>query len=293
MARRTHDYRVKRDISTRLQQIIDERFESLYGFSQAMKAQKKAALASTVRGWLPPQGLWKAKPDGKAVRRVDWEAVKIPDCSTLIEFCDALSVRADYILLGDGTPSRGQSRTKLELEQDIAFHLVEALKAAGYEQWSASDVDSARVLRDAVVSVKEEALIYQQETERRPSRMIAQLGGALDEVWEMSRHVRQTPEATLQLKTLANAVAILESAFDPDVDDSASAARYLATPKFSHHDFMLPEGAIDDRLTLSLERFRAQETLSPDQRKSLRTNRTLMYSLFNQRAPAKSGRDIV
>jgi len=84
----------------------------------------------------------------------------------------------------------------------------------------------------------------------------------------------------------------LESAFDPDVDDSASATRYLATPKFSHHDFMLPEGAIDDRLTLSLERFRAQETLSPDQRKSLRTNRRLMYTLLNQRAPAKSGRDI-
>jgi hypothetical protein len=281
MARRTHDYRLKRDISTRLQQIIDERFESLYGFSQAMEAQKKAALASTVRGWLPPQKLWKAKPNGKAVRRVDWEAVKIPDCSTLIEFCDALSVRADYILLGDGTPSRGQSRAKPELEQDIASHLVEALKADGYEQWSASDVDGAGVLRDAVASAKAEARTHQQKMERLPGRMVAQLGGALDQVWEMSRHLPKTPEATQQLRTLVTTVALLESSLEPDVDDSSSSTRYLASPKFSVYDLTLPEGVIDDRITLSVERVAAWGTLSSDQVETKQAHFRSMLAMLN------------
>lgn len=281
MARRTHDYRLKRDISIRLQRIIEERFKSLYGFSQSMEAQKKAALASTVRGWLPPQKLWKAKPNGKAVRRVDWEAVKIPDCSTLIEFCDALSVRADYVLLGDGTASRGQSRTKPELEKDIASHLVEALKADGYEQWSASDVDGAGVLRDAVASAKAEARTHQQKMERLPGRMVAQLGGALDQVWEMSRHLPKTPDATQQLQTLVTTVALLESSLDPDVDDSSSTIRYLASPKFSVYDLTLPEGVIDDRITLSVERVTAWGTLSPDQVETKQAHFRSMLAMLN------------
>lgn len=281
MARRTQDYRLKRDISIRLQRIIEDRFESLYGFSQAMEAQKKAALASTVRGWLPPQKLWKAKPNGKAVRRVDWEAVKIPDCSTLKEFCDALSVRADFVLLGDGCPSRGQSRTRLELEQDVAFHLVEALRADGYEQWSASDVDGAGVLRDAVASAKAEARIHRQKMERLPGRMVAQLGGALDQVWEMSRHLPKTPEATQQLRTLATTVALLESSFDSDVDGSSSTTRYLGSPKFSVHDLTLPEGVIDDRITLSIDRFMDSRTLNPDQAEMKRAHFRSMLAVLN------------
>jgi hypothetical protein len=157
MSRRSHDFRLTKQISIRLQRIIEERFGSLYAFAETLRARGRNALASTVRGWLPPQRAWKSKPNGAGVKPVDGKAVRIPDGTTLIEFCDLLSVRADYILFGEGTPSRDQPRTTTQLADDVAAHIAEALLAHGYKHWSASNVDGTSVLTEAVRLAKEEA----------------------------------------------------------------------------------------------------------------------------------------
>lgn len=280
MARRKQDYRLKRTISIRLQRIIEERYGNFYDFVMAMRAQGRTALASTVRGWLPPQKAWRAKPDGGAVRRTDWEAVKIPDSSGLVEFCEVLSVRADYILLGDGVASRSQSRTHQELKQDIAAYLAEALTAGGFTKWSASDVDAESVLGEAVAACRQEATLYQQKMAMLPGRQIAHLGGTLDQVWELGRYLPETPEAMAQLFTLATATALLETSIAPESGSSDSPTRYLRAPKFSVHDIALPKGAIDERISLSLQRFATETPMQLDQLTTKNAHFKTMLALF-------------
>ena len=117
MSRRTHTTRQKRAIATRLQGIIEERFRTFYRFKVEMRKGGAAELASTVRGWLPPQKAWKAKPDGKALRRLDWEEIRLPNVAPLMQFCDFLKVRADFVLFGTGAPYRGQERDSATLAQ--------------------------------------------------------------------------------------------------------------------------------------------------------------------------------
>jgi hypothetical protein len=254
MARRTHDYRLKRAISTRLQLIIEERFDSLYGFSQAMEGQGKTALASTVRGWLPPQKLWKAKPNGRAVRRVDWEAVKVPDCSTLIEFCDLLSVRTDYILLGEGVASRSQTRELELLEADIAAHLAEALQAQGFSHWSAAKVDGAAVLAASVEDARKEAAFYNRLVETAPGRIAARSGLLLDVVGQLARHLPETPEVIAKFLMLSHTSALLEASVGSDFDFKELRTRYLTFPDFNPDDLVLPRDAMDAQMSAALQR---------------------------------------
>lgn len=254
MARRSHDYRLRRTISIRLQLIIEERFGTLNGFLKAMEAQGKTALASTVRGWLPPQRLWKLKPNGRAVRRIDWEAVKIPDCSTLIEFCDVLSVRADFILLGEGVASRSQTRETKELAQDIAAHLAERLRTEGFAHWSAADVDGNAVLAEAVTATKKEAAFYSRLIETTPGRIIGRGGLLLDLIGELAAYLPETPEALAYLITLTNTGALLEASFESDFDFSKLQTRYLSFPDINSNELPLPNEAITERIFAALER---------------------------------------
>ncbi len=87
-----------------------------------------------------------------------------------------------------------------------------------------------------------------------------------------------------QLLTLATTTALLESSLDPDVGGSALTTRYLASPKFSVHDLTLPDGVVNDRITLSLERFRAGGTLSPEQVETEQAHfRAMLTALNNPR----------
>ncbi len=253
MARRTHDYRLKRDISIRLQLIIEERFGTLYGFLQAMETQGKSALASTVRGWLPPQKLWKLKPNGRAVRRVDWEAVKAPDGSTLIEFCDVLSIRTDYVLLGEGTASRTQSREQRQLAEDVAAHISEALKADGYPHWSASDVDGARALADVVEAAKQEAAFYERLIESAPARIVARNGLLLDLIGQIAKYLPENPEAFAQFLMLTNTGALLEASYSSEEAFAEQPkTRYLSFPDVAPDQ--LPVSAMNARISAALDR---------------------------------------
>lgn len=124
MARRKHSLASRKAIAIRLQRFVDHHFDSFYAFRKQLNDGGHAALASTVRGWLPPQERWKAKPDGGAVRKVDWDAVVAPDVTPLGEFCDLFKLRADYILFGEGPPFRRQSRDDTDLEHDIAVAVL-------------------------------------------------------------------------------------------------------------------------------------------------------------------------
>jgi hypothetical protein len=120
MARRAHDVGLKQEVATRLQGVIDEGFGSLYAFREELKKRRLGAHEGTVRGWLPPQERWKAKPDGKAVRRADWEAIALPDIEVLVKLCRTFGWSADYLLLGEGAPYLAQSRDRKSLEEDLA-----------------------------------------------------------------------------------------------------------------------------------------------------------------------------
>jgi hypothetical protein len=254
MARRTHDYRLKRAISIRLQLIIEERFESLYGFSQAMEAQGKTALASTVRGWLPPQKLWKAKPNGRAVRRVDWESVKVPDGATLIEFCEILCVRTDYILLGDGVASRSQTRAHSALELDVAAHVAESLGARGFLRWSSREVDGAAILTAIAEAAMKEADFYSRMIETAPARIAARGGMLLDLIGEIAQFLPDEPKAIEPFLTLTNTAALLEASFQSDFDFSKLETRYLSFPQFDPDDLPLPDEAISERINEAIQR---------------------------------------
>jgi hypothetical protein len=119
MSRRPRDPKQKQGIAIRLQRLIEEKCGTYYAFRRELEERDRKELASTVRGWLPPQKRWKEKPDGRAMRPVDWKMVKLPDVATLIELCDLLQVRADYLLFGHGSPYRGQSRDDATLEKDL------------------------------------------------------------------------------------------------------------------------------------------------------------------------------
>lgn len=158
MGQRTASQKTKKAVSMRLQAIIDERFGNLYQFKKWLRASNAGGLAMTVQRWLPPQAKWRRKPNGEAVSKADWDAIKLPQCATLMEFCDLIGVSADYLLFGLGTPYRSESRTKAELEEDVAVHLqrlalgrvppggahylLERLLARG-------DIDVAAILNDA------------------------------------------------------------------------------------------------------------------------------------------------
>ncbi len=119
MSRRPRDHEQTQRIAIRLQRLIEEKFGTYYAFRRQLEERDRKELASTVRGWLPPQKRWKAKPHGSAMRSVDWKVIKLPDVARLIELCDLLDVRADYLLFGQGSPYRGQSRDEATLERDL------------------------------------------------------------------------------------------------------------------------------------------------------------------------------
>jgi hypothetical protein len=111
----------------------------------------------------------------------------VPDCTSLIELCDLLSIRTDYVLLGDGVASRSQSREQANLEQDISAHLSESLTSEGFGHWPASDVNGRSILSDAVAAAKHEPAYYSRLLEMAPARIVAHHGLLLDLIGQVAR----------------------------------------------------------------------------------------------------------
>jgi hypothetical protein len=145
----------------RLQRIIDERFGNFNRFDKAMRAARHSELASTAHGWLPPQDRWRAQPDGSAVRRIDWVAVRSPDPALLIEFCDVLKVRADFVLFGEGAPYRGQLRTNQALEEDLATRILRELPSGISDFAEYGVVNGRRLIEDSVEATVREIRAWQ------------------------------------------------------------------------------------------------------------------------------------
>jgi hypothetical protein len=248
----------------RIQRIIDERYESYYAFSQALAARGRQALSSTIRGWLPPQNRWRQKPNGQAVRKIDWEAVRIPDGASLMEFCELLSVRADYILFGEGSPSRGQSRDRSSLQQDLAVFVAESLKAEGISRWTSADIDASGILSDVVASTRQEASEWMAMIGHTPARVLAQSGALVDEIEEVGRFLANVPEALASYLVLVQMGLTFEASVE-----SASAfpeglnTRYLAVPKLSEQEMVLNPKLIEDRMKQRAERQLHQDLESP------------------------------
>lgn len=164
MGRRAVGRGIKKAIASRIQGLLDERFDSFYAFKKWVGDAKHPALASTVKNWLPPQTRWRAKPEGAGVRGVDWDEITLPDPATLIEFCDLLDVRADYILFGDGTPGRQQTRPRAELGAELAVYVASEVRQRIASEVperiagtiAAENIDSAAILRDAVDTTAED-----------------------------------------------------------------------------------------------------------------------------------------
>jgi hypothetical protein len=89
------------------------------------------------------------------MRREDWEDVKLPDLATLIELCDLLEIRADYLLFGDGSPYRGQFRDEATLASDLETHVTRELGAEAERLGLvAHTVDGADILHSLTESAR-------------------------------------------------------------------------------------------------------------------------------------------
>jgi hypothetical protein len=130
-------------IAGRIQQAVDDYREisgdlSQTAFYKNLKSENRSALASAIRGWLPPPRKWdwnresqewtpKLDSRGRAPTRsqqaTDWEAVRAPRADLIRSFCEYTSASADCILFGEGNPIRGQSQTKAKLADELAVHI--------------------------------------------------------------------------------------------------------------------------------------------------------------------------
>src|SRR5688572_25578024 len=112
---------LKKSIALRLQRAIDFQFGTFEGLHKWAVASSREALANTAHNWLPPQTRWRAEPKGGTkVRPVDWQQCATPDIPSLVAFCEATGVSADFLLLGRGpTPYAGATRETQTLEEDL------------------------------------------------------------------------------------------------------------------------------------------------------------------------------
>jgi hypothetical protein len=148
--------RTRQAVSSRIQQIIDEGYGNFYRFRRLLEKQGRDDLISTFRGLLPPQLRWKEKPSGAAVRPEDWDAVKLPEAGTLIEFCEITNASPNYLLFGEGSPLRGQTRDARTLEEDFSAAvkrevLERIAKDALAKHMRAMTPGARRYLRDQIV----------------------------------------------------------------------------------------------------------------------------------------------
>lgn len=139
MARRSHPEELRRAVSWRLYAIIRERGFTLTGFRTALAKRGYKKLSSAAGNWFPPLRLWawessppewrplptkkSGKVASKAAQRTDWNRVRLPDSVSIREFCEFTGASADYLLLGVGAAFRGQSRSNVELKEDLRSYL--------------------------------------------------------------------------------------------------------------------------------------------------------------------------
>jgi len=149
MAARRRDLRLVKQVSTRIQRYIDDEWGTFYRFEKQLKKLRKGALASTVRGWLPPQVSWKAKD----VSAGEWAQVRFPDTATLMELCDLFQIRMDYFLFGLEPVFRGQGREPNKLEEDLEAFIWRQVES------SAPEGAALRARDEGVIRVNARAIL--------------------------------------------------------------------------------------------------------------------------------------
>lgn len=121
MAKKEKPERNRREFASRVQAVIDaEPYGTLYAFQKA-----HPALGGRVATWVLPQRR-RAKP-----RRVDLAALVMPDALSLLEFCSATGLSADWLLglsESDSPLYANQTRSKATLENDVSEHVRRAVE---------------------------------------------------------------------------------------------------------------------------------------------------------------------
>ncbi len=83
----------------------------------------------------------------------DWDRVRLPDSASLRDFCAFTGASADYLLLGCGSPFRGQVRTNAKLQADLGEYLRREAGVASVKRYVV-DVNAEEVLRHTVAEVR-------------------------------------------------------------------------------------------------------------------------------------------
>lgn len=163
MPRRSFSPKALKPMSIRLQRAIDGQYGSLYQLQQQLRADGKAPLASTVRGWLPPQDRWAMDPEtGSKVRALDWQGLRAPDLVTLAEFCEYTQLRVDYVLFGDGPAFRHETAEVRALEAALVDEALKRLPERSQILAKVQKPDGGRLIDLAAGMLAEEALATEQ-----------------------------------------------------------------------------------------------------------------------------------
>lgn len=144
----------RRRIAERLQRIVDTRYGVFHRFQAELRQNGLESLASTIRGWLPPQDKWKKDPKrGSKVLRRDWACIRAPDVSTLLQFCEATGARSDYLLFGSGPPFRDQAAEVVSLGAELRAEAGRRLSAKAKRLLRIYRIDDVGLIRTAVSSL--------------------------------------------------------------------------------------------------------------------------------------------
>lgn len=172
----------KKAIGARIQGLIDRAYTKFADFEKA-----HPDIAGTVYNWTPPKRRWAAAPGGAKVRRIDWEAINIPQADLLARFCDALGVSADYIISGVGPEYRAQSRPLAGVATEVAawvtHQLAKVMELRGaHISTSVLSVNGGAVLEAATELVASEIAEWQAWLRRDYSLLFRSTERVLDDL---------------------------------------------------------------------------------------------------------------
>jgi len=148
MARLAQDWRVRRDIASRMLTLIEGRHGSFYQFEKQLRATD-AALASTVHNWLPPF----RQKERKEMRQQDWEKIRLPNVGSLLAFCRALGVRAGYVLDGEAPEDRWELPAGATVTEALAAALSKAASRRARRHIEVSAAQARGLFEDMVGDV--------------------------------------------------------------------------------------------------------------------------------------------
>lgn len=200
--------RQKQQIAGRIFEIIHAHSGSVTGFRTAAREAGLKELHSNSRFWLPqPTPAWRwsrAANKWVAIRgrsaQSDWEAVRIPTGKSLVQFCTFTNASADYILFGEKSAYRGETRQTAELGADLANFVWRRLHDRGVPIPDAAPWIRPAALLDAVVDAVQEEIriLARQLAEEEPLiaaintlseclRYAPKVSPAIREEWKVTR----------------------------------------------------------------------------------------------------------